>query len=84
MGETVLDPFAGHGPTLIAARLEGRRAIGIELVEANAEAAARHLERLGRALGELPFAERPNKAPHSTPRALRPPPHPGQAPLEFA
>jgi site-specific DNA-methyltransferase (adenine-specific) len=42
-GSTVLDLFAGSGTTLLAAELEGRKAVGIEISEEYCEIAANRL-----------------------------------------
>ncbi len=47
-GETVLDPCAGSGSTLVAALVEGRKAVGIELEEPWAEMAAKRVDEMTR------------------------------------
>lgn len=41
--ETILDPFMGCGTTLLAAKLEGRKAVGIEVNETYCQAAVNRL-----------------------------------------
>ena len=47
-GDVVLDPFAGVGTTLIAAKKMGRRFLGIELIPEYAKIASERLERTER------------------------------------
>jgi site-specific DNA-methyltransferase (adenine-specific) len=43
-GGTILDPFAGSGTTLVAAKLEGYNAVGIEVTKEYAAVAQRQID----------------------------------------
>ena len=43
-GESILDPWAGSGTTVVAAKLEGRKGVGIELDNHTAKMAARRVD----------------------------------------
>lgn len=69
-GDEVIDPFCGSGAFLEAAKVEGRRAVGVELDLAWARRAARRLSQAVIAAPAAPRAEQPDLL--VVPRTRRP------------
>ena len=58
VGDTVLDPFMGSGTTLVAAHLNQRKGIGIEIDEGYCKLAK---DRLGQTVNQLRLFEKEDK-----------------------
>ena len=53
VGDVIVDPFAGSGSTLVAARLQGRRAIGIEMEKRYVDGMIARIEAIPAATGQV-------------------------------